>query len=81
MLEKKKSLGIPEVPAGKKAIGLRVSVEFFDDDSRSWFKGTVVAYPHKGYLVTFDGCGPEENEAIKSLKDSMQKGEIKLIQP
>ena len=35
----------------------------------------------KGYLVTFDGCGSEENETIKSLKDSVQKGEIKLIQP
>ena len=80
--EKKTSLGIPDISVGKKVIGLRISVEFFDDESRStttWFKGTVIAYSRRGYVVTFDGCGPEENETIRTLKDSIQKGEIKLI--
>ena len=52
-----------------------LAVEFFDDESRStttWFKGTVIAYSRRGYVVTFDGCGPEET--IKSLKDSIQTG-------
>jgi len=33
----------------------------------------------KGHLVTFDGCGPEENEIIKSLNKAIDKGEVKLI--
>jgi len=39
----------------------------------------VIAYSRKGYVVTFDGCGPEENETIKSLKQSQSKGELKLL--
>jgi len=71
------------VPRGKKAIGLRVSVEFYNDDSRSstsWYKGTVISYSRsKGYVISFDGCGPEENELIYSLKQGIEKGDVKLI--
>ena len=81
--EKRSALiGMRELPVGKKAIDLRLSIEFFDDETRSsttWFKGTVIAYSQKGYIVTFDGCGPEENETVKSLKQSLSKGELKLI--
>lgn len=77
--EKKRPLRIRDIPLGKKAIGLRVRIEFFADEQRTsttWFKGTVIAYSRKGYVVTFDGCGPEENETIKSLKQSQSKGEL-----
>ena len=71
------------VPRGKKAIGLRISVEFYNDDSRSstsWYKGTVISYSRsKGYVISFDGCGPEENELIYSLKQGIEKGDVKLI--
>ena len=30
-------------------------------------------------LFSFDGCGPEENELIKSLKKASEKGEIRLL--
>jgi len=30
-------------------------------------------------LITFDGCGPEENEVVKSLKRSIEKGELKIL--
>ena len=35
------------VPNGKRAIGTRLSVKFFDDDTQStttWYHGTVIAY-------------------------------------
>ena len=75
----KTSLGIPDILVGKKAIGQRISIEFFDDESRStttWFKGTVIAYSRKGYVVTFDGCGPEENETIRSLRTVYRKEKL-----
>ena len=71
------------VPTGKSAVGTRVSVEFYCNDSQTtttWYKGTVIAYSrNKGYVVNFDGCGPEENESIQSLKKAVEKGEVKLI--
>lgn len=69
------------IPSGKRAIGTRVGVEFYTDDLKSttWYKGTVIGFNKKGYLITFDGCGPEENEVIKSLKKSIDKGEVKII--
>jgi len=39
----------------------------------------VIAYNKQGYIVTFDGCGPEDNETIKSLKKAIEKGEVKLL--
>ena len=69
------------VPVGKKAIGLRVSVEFYENDQQTtrWFKGTVISYSRKGYIITFDGCGPDENELVKSLKHGVEMGEIILL--
>lgn len=77
-----RSSSLLQVPAGKNAIGLRVTVEFYADDSQEttkWYKGTVISYSQGGYVVTFDGCGPEENETIRSLQKAMQKGDVKLL--
>ena len=64
-------------------MGARVSVEFYNDDTHkitTWYKGMVISYSRsKGYVVTFDGCGPEENEVIKSLKKAIKKGEMKVL--
>ena len=71
------------VPTGKRAVGARVSVEFYNDDmhkATTWYKGTVISYNRsKGYVISFDGCGPEENEVNRSLKKAFEKGEIKLL--
>ena len=77
-----KRAALTPLSSGKRAVGLRVSVEFYNDDSRTsttWFKGTVISYSRKGYVVSFDGCGPEENEVIYSLKQGIDKGEVKLL--
>lgn len=50
-----KKAALTPLPSGKRAVGLRVSVEFYNDDSRkstTWFKGTVISYSHKGYVHT-----------------------------
>ena len=71
------------VPTGKSAAGTRVSVVFYSNDAQTtttWYKGTVIAYSHnKGYVVNFDGCRPEENKSVQSLKKAVEKGEVKLI--
>ena len=70
------------VPSGKKAVGLRVAVEYYNSDDQQttrWYKGTVISYSSRGYVITFDGCGPDENETIRSLKQGVDKGEIKLL--
>ena len=75
-------MGINKVPSGKKAVGLRVAVEYYLDDLQTatrWYKGTVISYSRKGYVITFDGCGPEENEFFRSLKQGVDKGEIRLL--
>ena len=74
-----KRAALTPLPTGKRAVGLTVSVEFYNDDSRKWFKGTVISYSRKGYMVSFDGCGPEENEVIHSLKQRINKREVKLL--
>ena len=50
------------VPSGKKAVGLRVAVEYYnsDDQQTRWYKGTVISYSSRGYVITFDGCWPDE---------------------
>ena len=66
----------------KRAVGLCVSMEFFDDDSEettTWYKGTVISYSRRGYVVTFDGFGPEENEVVQSLKKAIDMGELKML--
>jgi len=59
------------IPSGKWAIGTRLSVEFYTDDSQqatTWYEGTVISYNRQqGYVITFDGFGPEENESIRCL--------------
>ena len=71
------------IPAGKKAIGTCLSVEFDEDateQSTTWYKGTVISYNRQvGYVVSFDVYGPEENEIIKSLKKTVETNEIKLL--
>jgi len=74
------------VPQGKRAIGTRVSVEFYDDDdgnankyATKWYRGTIIAYSKQGHTVSFDGYGPEHNETIKSLRKSIESGEVKLL--
>jgi len=43
-----------------------------DDDTQSitiWYQGTIIVYkPQQSHIVSFDGCGPEENVLIRSLK-------------
>ena len=43
-----------------------------DDDTQSittWYLGTIIVYkPWQSHIVSFDGCGPKENELIRSLK-------------
>ena len=72
-----------KIPAGKKAVGTRLSVEFYEDESEQstvWYKGTIISYTRNdGYVVSFDGYGPEENETIKSLRKAVEKNEIKLL--
>ena len=67
-------------PTGKAAVGRQVSVEFYSDDSQTttvWYKGTIISYNcRKGYIVSFDGCGLEDNLINKK---SVQKGEVKLL--
>ena len=71
------------VPNGKRAIGTRLSIEFFDDDSQStitWYQGTIIAYkPREGHIVSIDRCSPEENELIRSLKKVVEKGEVRIL--
>ena len=80
--EKHSLLQIKKIPNGSRAIGTRVSVEFYDDDNHTtttWFKGTVISYSQQCYIITFDGCGPEHNEIVKSLKGAVEKGELKIL--
>jgi len=70
------------IPNGKKAVGLRLSIEFYenaDQQTTRWYKGTVISYSRKGYIISFDGCGPDDNEVVKSIKQGVEKGEIKLL--
>ena len=63
-------------------MGLRVSMEFFDgdnDETTTWYKGSVISYSRRGYIVTFDGFGPEENEVVQSLKKAIDMGELKIL--
>jgi len=50
-----------------------------NDDSTTWYKGTVISFSRKGYIVSFDGFGPEENEVVKSLKKVIEVGELKIL--
>jgi len=46
----------------------------------TWYQGTIIAYkPYQGPIVSFNGCGPEENELIKSLKKAVEKKQITLL--
>ena len=71
------------IPTGKRAIGMRLSVEFYTDERKqntTWYKGTVISYSRRdGYIISFDGYGPEDNETIKSLKKAAERNEIKIL--
>ena len=42
--------------------------------------GTIISYSRKdGYVISFDGYGPEENEIIISLRKAAERNEIKLL--
>ena len=59
-----------------------MSIEYYEEDSQTatkWYKGTVIGHSRKGYLVTFDGWGPQENDIIKSIQQGVEKGEIKVL--
>ena len=80
--DKASLLQIKKIPNGSKAIGTRVSIEFYDDNSHTtttWYKGTVISYSRQCYVISFDGCGPEHNEIIKSLKGAAENGELKIF--
>lgn len=51
--ENRSALGINKVPLGKRAVGLRVAVEYYLNDqpqnATRWYKGTVISYSRKGY--------------------------------
>ena len=68
--ESRSALGINKVPSGKKAVGLWVAVECYLDDQQTatrWYKGSVISYSRKGYVITFDGYGPEEHEIVSMV--------------
>ena len=71
------------IPTGKKAICTQLSVEFYEDETKQntvWYKGTVISYSRQtGYVISFKGYGPEENETIVSLKKAAERNEIKLL--
>ena len=62
---------------------MQLSVEFYSDNSKkttTWYKGTVISYSRQnGYVISFDGYGPEDNETIKSLKKAAERNEIKIL--
>ena len=61
---------------------MRVRVEFYDNNSHTtttWYKGTVISYSRQCYVISFDECGSENNEIIKSLKGAVEKGELKIL--
>ena len=47
------------VSSGKRAIGTHVSAEFYTDDHQdaTLYKGTIIAFSKKGYLITFITIG------------------------
>ena len=57
-----------------------------DDDTQSittWYQGTIIVYkPWQSHIVSFDGCGPKENELIRSLnKEFKLKGKQDYCDP
>ena len=70
------------VPTGKRAIDMHLSAEFYTDESKqntTWYKGIVISYSRQcGYVISFDGYSPEDNETIKSLKKAAERNEIKI---
>ena len=60
-----------QVPKGSKATGIRVNVEFYEDEEKEgcqttkWYKGAIIAYSKRRHVVTFDGYGPEHNDIIR----------------
>ena len=72
-------------PQGKKPIGVRVFVEFYDDEdgandnATKWYRGTIIAYNKQVHTVSFDGYKLEHNETITSLRKAIERGEVKLL--
>ena len=61
-----------KVPRGEKAVNHRVEVEYFDDSGTEtrWMRGRIIMYSKtKGYLISFDELGPENNQWEKKISD------------
>ena len=69
------------VPQGKKAIVVRVSIEFYgaDDNVTKTHRRTIIAHSKWGHTMCFDGYGPEHNETIKSLRKAIERSEVKFL--
>ena len=50
-----------------------------DQQTTRWYKGTVISYSRNGYIIIFDGCGPDENELVKSLKRGEGRDKIVVM--
>ena len=79
--EKRSLLHIKKVPSGSRAIGTGVSAKFCvlmtATLPQHGYEGTVISYSRQCYVISLDGCGPEHNEIMKSLKSAVEKGELK----
>ena len=67
----KKRMKTKKCPKGEKAVQHRVEIYYDKEDgTSSWERGTIIMYSKtKGYLVQFDGCGPENNKWEKKITD------------
>ena len=59
-----------KVPRGEKAVNHRVEVEYEFERETKWLRGRIIMYSRtRGYLVSFDGLGPEHNQWEKKITD------------
>ena len=69
--DSKKRLKKKKIPRGKSAVNHHVRINYFEDDSEAstkWYNGKIIGYDRsKGYLIRFDGCGPEEDTWEKNI--------------
>ena len=58
-----------KVPRGKNAVNHVVDVLYEDDAGvEAWHRGKIIMYDQsKGYLITFDQYGPEDNQWEKKI--------------
>ena len=58
-----------KIPKGEKAINHLVEIEYLEEDNTTkWYRGKIIMYSRsKGYLIAFDGYGPDDNDWQKNL--------------